>query len=209
MRIRTTARIRRGDLRKHVRVGNLANGEQREIERDGGTETEKGSENRKRLSGGEKGRDSRHRGMNNLIFLLAGKSTGLVTTTRVTHATPAALYAHAASRYWEDDGKVPPAARTSCKDIARQLLEDEPGHNINVRNGIPMFASVAKIHARTVCALRVSLLTVIRPLFLVCYLKDVLIHATTPIFERKENSLLFWLVVDRDCIFARHRTKLF
>ncbi|CAD1478590.1 unnamed protein product, partial [Heterotrigona itama] len=60
------------------------------------------------------------------------KSTGLVTTTRVTHATPAALYAHAASRYWEDDGKVPPAARTSCKDIARQLLEDEPGRNINV-----------------------------------------------------------------------------
>ncbi|XP_012277705.1 alkaline phosphatase [Orussus abietinus] len=61
-----------------------------------------------------------------------GKSTGLVTTTRVTHATPAALYAHASSRYWEDDGKVPPAARTSCKDIARQLLEDEPGRNINV-----------------------------------------------------------------------------
>ncbi|XP_072760654.1 alkaline phosphatase [Anoplolepis gracilipes] len=61
-----------------------------------------------------------------------GKSTGLVTTTRVTHATPAALYAHAASRYWEDDGKVPPAARTSCKDIARQLLEDEPGRNITV-----------------------------------------------------------------------------
>ncbi|XP_032672494.1 alkaline phosphatase-like isoform X3 [Odontomachus brunneus] len=61
-----------------------------------------------------------------------GKSTGLVTTTRVTHATPAALYAHAASRYWEDDGKVPPAARTSCKDIARQLLEEQPGRNINV-----------------------------------------------------------------------------
>ncbi|KAI4501961.1 hypothetical protein M0802_002643 [Mischocyttarus mexicanus] len=60
------------------------------------------------------------------------KSTGLVTTTRVTHATPAALYAHAASRYWEDDGKVPSASRPSCKDIARQLLEDEPGRNINV-----------------------------------------------------------------------------
>ncbi|KAF7995090.1 hypothetical protein HCN44_004562 [Aphidius gifuensis] len=61
-----------------------------------------------------------------------GKSTGLVTTTRVTHATPAALYAHASSRYWEDDGKVPSAARVSCKDIARQLLEDEPGRNMNV-----------------------------------------------------------------------------
>lgn len=61
-----------------------------------------------------------------------GKSTGLVTTTRVTHATPAALYAHSPSRYWEDDGKVPAAARTTCKDIARQLLEEEPGRSINV-----------------------------------------------------------------------------
>ncbi|KAG7212353.1 hypothetical protein KM043_012674 [Ampulex compressa] len=61
-----------------------------------------------------------------------GKSTGLVTTTRVTHATPAALYAHAASRYWEDDAKVPRGARTVCKDIALQLLEDEPGSNIDV-----------------------------------------------------------------------------
>ncbi|XP_046744633.1 alkaline phosphatase-like isoform X1 [Diprion similis] len=64
-----------------------------------------------------------------------GKSTGVVTTTRVTHATPAALFSHASSRYWEDDGKVPPAARRSCKDIARQLLEDEPGRNINVLLG--------------------------------------------------------------------------
>lgn len=80
---------------------------------------------------------------NNSIFLLAGKSTGLVTTTRVTHATPAALYAHAASRYWEDDGKVPPVSRTSCKDIARQLLEDEPGYNITVRNNnIPVYVYV-------------------------------------------------------------------
>jgi len=39
---------------------------------------------------------------------------------------------------------VPPAARPSCKDIARQLLEDEPGHNINVRNNIPELARVAE-----------------------------------------------------------------
>nr|XP_018896884.1 PREDICTED: alkaline phosphatase-like [Bemisia tabaci] len=61
-----------------------------------------------------------------------GKSTGIVTNTRITHATPAALYAHSASRYWEDDAKIPPASRKSCKDIARQLVEDEPGRNINV-----------------------------------------------------------------------------
>lgn len=61
-----------------------------------------------------------------------GKSTGLVTNTRVTHATPAALYAHSASRYWEDDSKIPSSARNLCKDIARQLVEDSPGNKINV-----------------------------------------------------------------------------
>ncbi|XP_067004529.1 alkaline phosphatase [Anabrus simplex] len=64
-----------------------------------------------------------------------GKATGIVTTTRITHATPAALYAHSPSRYWEDDSKVPPASRKTCKDLARQLMEDDPGRNINVLLG--------------------------------------------------------------------------
>ena len=34
-------------------------------------------------------------------------SLGLVTTTRVTHATPAALYAHAVNRDYECDGEIP------------------------------------------------------------------------------------------------------
>ncbi|KAJ2950985.1 hypothetical protein O0L34_g5361 [Tuta absoluta] len=65
----------------------------------------------------------------------AGKSTGIVTTARITHATPAALYAHAPSRYWEDDSRVPPTVRKDCKDIAMQLVENEPGRNINVIMG--------------------------------------------------------------------------
>ncbi|XP_050537654.1 alkaline phosphatase-like isoform X2 [Daktulosphaira vitifoliae] len=64
-----------------------------------------------------------------------GKSTGIVTNTRITHATPSALYAHSPSRYWEDDGKVPIPSRKSCKDIARQLVEDDPGRHINVLLG--------------------------------------------------------------------------
>ncbi len=64
--------------------------------------------------------------------LFKGKSTGIVTTTRVTHATPAALYSHSASRYWESDDKLSSNARGLCKDIARQLIEDEPGKNLNV-----------------------------------------------------------------------------
>lgn len=65
----------------------------------------------------------------------AGKSSGIVTTARITHATPAALYAHAPSRYWEDDSRVPPTVRKDCKDIALQLVENEPGKSINVIMG--------------------------------------------------------------------------
>lgn len=65
----------------------------------------------------------------------AGMKTGFVTTTRVSHATPAALYAHTSNRYWEDDSKVPVTYRKYCKDITRQLVEGTPGRNINVIMG--------------------------------------------------------------------------
>lgn len=53
-----------------------------------------------------------------------GKSTGVVSTARLTHATPAATYAHTPVRDWEADANVP----TGCgvKDIARQLIEVSP-----------------------------------------------------------------------------------
>lgn len=61
----------------------------------------------------------------------AGKSTGFATTTRVTHATPSALYAHSADRKWECEAKMPEDAK-ACKDIARQLVEDEVGRETKV-----------------------------------------------------------------------------
>lgn len=64
----------------------------------------------------------------------AGKDTGFVTTTRVTHATPAPLYAHSPDRRWECETKMP-ATAAKCKDIARQLVEDLPGRNIKVIMG--------------------------------------------------------------------------
>ncbi|KAK7865832.1 hypothetical protein R5R35_001287 [Gryllus longicercus] len=64
----------------------------------------------------------------------AGKDTGFVTTTRVTHATPSALYAHSPDRNWECEAKLPSSAQ-GCKDIARQLIENEPGKNIKVIMG--------------------------------------------------------------------------
>jgi len=54
---------------------------------------------------------------------LAGKSTGVVSDARITHATPAAAYAHVPTRSWESS--VPSsAALQGCKDIAAQLVED-------------------------------------------------------------------------------------
>jgi alkaline phosphatase len=53
----------------------------------------------------------------------AGMATGVVTTTRITHATPAATYAHSPERNWESDTDLPEqAVAAGCRDIAQQLL---------------------------------------------------------------------------------------
>jgi alkaline phosphatase len=63
----------------------------------------------------------------------AGFATGIVSTTRITHATPAATYAHVPNRDWESDQQLPAAAREEgCRDIARQLVEFSHGDGIDV-----------------------------------------------------------------------------
>lgn len=62
------------------------------------------------------------------------KVAGLVTTTRVTHASPGGLYAHTANRDWENDAMV---REHKCDsevtiDIARQLVEGDAGSNLRV-----------------------------------------------------------------------------
>jgi alkaline phosphatase len=57
-----------------------------------------------------------------------GFGTGVVSTTRITHATPAATYAHVPHRDWESDTQLPPEAiAAGCRDIARQLVEFDRG----------------------------------------------------------------------------------
>ena len=36
-----------------------------------------------------------------------GKATGIVTTDRITNATPGSLYAHIQNRKWEADSDIP------------------------------------------------------------------------------------------------------
>ena len=65
-----------------------------------------------------------------------GLSTGVVTTTRITHATPGATFTHAADRNWENDAELPAAAaEAGCTDIARQLIETPYGHGPDVLMG--------------------------------------------------------------------------
>ena len=54
----------------------------------------------------------------------AGMSTGLVTTTRVTHASPSSLYAHSPNRDWENDAALKDATddASTCKDIGKSSL---------------------------------------------------------------------------------------
>lgn len=91
------------------------------------------------------------------LFQLKGKRTGLVTTTRVTHASPAGMktvcvhyvtfmtttlffsgiYAHTADRHWETDTSVIRSGMdpTECHDIARQLVFGQTGRELNVIMG--------------------------------------------------------------------------
>lgn len=57
---------------------------------------------------------------------IAGKATGIISTARITHATPAATYSKSADRNWEDVSDMPADELTAgCKDIADQLVNFE------------------------------------------------------------------------------------
>ena len=57
---------------------------------------------------------------------IAGKSTGVISTARITHATPAATYAKSAERGWEDISDMDQEdIDQGCKDIADQLVNFE------------------------------------------------------------------------------------
>lgn len=78
----------------------------------------------------------------------AGMATGVVTTARVTHATPAATYAHVPNRKWESDASLPAQAQAAgCIDIARQLIaatRDGHGPSIVLGGGRKEFLTTAQ-----------------------------------------------------------------
>ncbi|CAF1426269.1 unnamed protein product [Rotaria sordida] len=71
-----------------------------------------------------------------------GKKVGIITTTRITHATPAAAYAHVPERDWEGfDGQhfnVNHSAQ-GCRDIAHQLIARSPPIDLLLGGGRRFF----------------------------------------------------------------------
>lgn len=62
-----------------------------------------------------------------------GLATGIVSTTRITHATPAVLYAKSPDRGWESDRGLPPSAKAAgCRDIAEQLVRYDVGRGLDI-----------------------------------------------------------------------------
>jgi alkaline phosphatase len=65
-----------------------------------------------------------------------GLSTGVVSTARLTHATPAAVYAFSPDRGWEGDTSLPEeAVQNGCADIASQILNNMGGDGLEVALG--------------------------------------------------------------------------
>ncbi len=66
----------------------------------------------------------------------AGMATGIVSTARLTHATPAATWAHSPDRNWENDTGLPAeAVAEGCIDIARQMVATPYGRGPQVLLG--------------------------------------------------------------------------
>lgn len=67
----------------------------------------------------------------NLQYYVSGRSTGIVSTSRITHATPGAGYAHVADRDWEGDSEME-GVTGGCKDVAYQLIKENTHIKVSV-----------------------------------------------------------------------------
>lgn len=106
-----------------------------------------------------------------LVVLLcsSGKSVGIVTTTRVQHASPAASYAHSVSRSWYSDSDLPDSAiEEGCVDIATQLVTNV---DIDVCKNGPMLIYLTR--------------------FLVTQLDQI--SVLQPIVKHGDDKNVFWL----------------
>lgn len=76
-----------------------------------------------------------------------GKAVGVVATSSLTDASPAAFFAHVPDRNWQSDADLPAAAKAAgCVDIAAQLVlaPDDHRPDIALGGGLSYFSPKAK-----------------------------------------------------------------
>lgn len=126
-----------------------------------------------------------HKHYVNYCFVYLDKAVGVITNTRITHATPASAYAHSVNRYWESDADIPQEARDECddlEDIASQLITKNPNIQaradlllntiqLNVKRLMPVFTvpeifgsmlQALQLYSFILCKLHVDLVTPLR-----------------------------------------------
>jgi len=85
------------------------------------------------------------RGDNNVQSILidaanAGKSTGIVTTTRINHASPAGTYGHTPYRSWYDDADMDKDdVFFGCQDLAQQFYDNSDKITVAMGGGREYF----------------------------------------------------------------------
>jgi len=84
-----------------------------------------------------------------------GLSVGIISTARITHATPAAVFSHSPSRDWEADKDIKGiAAESGCRSIAAQLVDPATPVNLALGGGHKeLTGTQAKIYSACLTAL--------------------------------------------------------
>lgn len=71
----------------------------------------------------------------------ANRSVGIISTARITHATPAAVFGYAASRGWEADKDIPDLVKPAgCTSLAAQLVDPATPVNLALGGGLKEFS---------------------------------------------------------------------
>lgn len=71
----------------------------------------------------------------------AGKSVGIISTARITHATPAAVYGHVPNRGWEAVKDIPEEfIAAGCENLSAQLVDAATPVNLALGGGLKEFS---------------------------------------------------------------------
>ncbi|MDP2506591.1 MULTISPECIES: alkaline phosphatase [unclassified Oceanobacter] len=131
-----------------------------------------------------------------------GLATGVVTTARLTHATPAATYAHTPERDWEADSDLSEEARQQgCEDIAAQLIHR------GFANGLDLAMGGGRKNFMTTAREGVRLDTDLTQQFSTRYPDGQLLLSRNDLMGMQARTPVLGLFADSHMAYAHDRTS--